>query len=185
MTVTNNAVISVALGYIEANPDEVDLLRSLVVLALHGPAITARSTTPAHVTARAAIMSSDWRVLEVMDAQSSTWHLPGGHLDVADASLLGAALGLAGRRAGVDPNLVIPDGIVPVDVDAVIEPAAPTLGEPEHVHYAVTYLFHVEDRELAVADIGAPAVRWTDPRHLPGRLGAKLTRSSHLSRLVR
>lgn len=185
VTVTNNAVISVALGYVEANPDDVDLIRSLIVLALHGPSIIARDTTPAHVTCRAAIVSPDWRVLEVRDAPSSSWQLPTGHLEVDDASLLGAALGLASRRGGVDPNMVILDGIVPVDVDATIAPAVPVLGEPEHVHYNVTYLFHVEDRDLAVSDARAHAVRWVDPATIPGQLGTRLVRMSREARLVR
>ncbi|MCM3883467.1 NUDIX hydrolase [Frankia sp. R82] len=185
MTVTNNAVIGVALSYIEANPDDVDLVRSLIVLALHGPPITARSTTPAHVTCRAAVVSPDWRVLEVVDTSSATWQLPTGHLAAADVSLLGASLRLASRHGGVDPNLVIPDGIVAFDVDAMVAPAAAGLGEPEHVHYAVTYLFHVEDRDLAVSEARAHAVRWVDPGRIPGRLGTKLSLLSRQARLVR
>ncbi|WP_035923521.1 NUDIX domain-containing protein [Frankia sp. QA3] len=177
-------MIGVALGYIEANPDEMDLIRSLVVLALHGPAITARSTTPAHVTCRAAIVSPDWRVLEIMDTSTSTWHLPGGHVAAGDSSLLGAALGLAARRAGVETNMVIPDGIIPFDVEARIVEAAPERGEPEHVHYDMTYLFHVEDRSLAVPDSVSTRVRWVEPEQVAGQLGTKLTETSRHSRLV-
>ncbi|KQM07217.1 NUDIX family protein [Frankia sp. CpI1-P] len=184
VAVTNNAVIGVALGYIEANPDEMDLMRSLVVLALHGPAIAARSTTPAHVTCRAAIVSPDWQVLEITDSATSTWHLPGGHVDAGDSSLLGAALGLAARRAGVETNMVIPDGIIPFDVEARIVEAAPTRGEPEHVHYEMTYLFHVEDRSLAVPDSVSTRVRWVEPGQVAGQLGEKLTKASRQSRLV-
>lgn len=188
MAVTNNAVIGVALGYIEANPDEMDLMRSLVVLALHGPAITARSTTPAHVTCRAAIVSPDWHVLEIMDSSTSTWHLPGGHVDAGASSLLGAALGLAARHAGVDTNMVIPDAVIPFDVEASIVEAAPARGEPEHVHYDMTYLFHVEDRSLAVPDSVSTRVRWVEPGkvggQLGGQLGVKLTEASRHSRLV-
>lgn len=184
MAVTNNGVIGVALGYIEANPDEMELLRSLVVLALHGPLITARSTTPAHVICRAAVVSPDWRILEVMDATTSTWRLPGGHVDAEDSSLLGAALAVAARRAGVETNMVIPDGIVPFDVDATVIEAAPLLGEPEHVHYDMTYLFHVEDRTLAVPDTATNRIRWVDPGQVTGRLGAKLGRASRAARLV-
>jgi hypothetical protein len=184
VAVTNNAVIGVALGYIEANPDEMDLLRSLVVLALHGPSITARSTQPAHVTCRAAVVSPDWRVLEVMEGSASTWRLPGGHVDADSSSLLGAALGHAAHRAGVEANMVIPDGIVPFDVDATIVEAAPLLAEPEHVHYDVTYLFHVQDRGLAVPDTGPNRIRWVEPGQIAGRLGAKLRAASRQSRLV-
>ncbi|MCK9897853.1 NUDIX hydrolase [Frankia sp. AgB32] len=184
MAVTNNAVIGVALGYIEANPDEMDLIRSLVVLALHGPAITARSTQPAHVTCRAAVVSPDWRVLEVMNGSASTWQLPGGHVEADASSLLGAALEHATRHAGVEANMVIPDRIVPFDVDATIVEAAPILGEPQHVHYDVTYLLHVEDRGLAVPDNGPNRIRWVDPGQIAGRLGVKLRAASHQSRLV-
>ncbi len=188
MAVTNNAVIGVALGYIEANPDEMDLMQYLVVLALHGPAITARSTAPAHVTCRAAIVSPDWHVLEIMDSSTSTststWHLPGGHVDAGASSLLGAALGLAARHAGVDTNMVIPDAVIPFDVEASIVEAAPARGEPEHVHYDMTYLFHVEDRSLAVPDSVSTRVRWVEPGKVAGQLGVKLTEASRHSRLV-
>lgn len=184
MTVTNNAVVGVALGYIEANPDEMDLMRPLVVLALHGPTITARSTTPAHVTCRAAIVSPDWRVLEIREPPASVWRLPGGHVTVDDTSLLGATLRQAARQAGVEINTVIPDGMLPIDVEARIVDAAPGLGEPEHVHYEMTYLFHVEDRGLAVPDNASTRVRWVAPQQIAGQLGAKLARASEHARLV-
>ena len=185
VAVTNNAVIGVALGYIEANPDEVDLMRSLVVLALHGPSITARSTMPAHVTCRAAIVSPDWRVLESLEPSTAVWRMPGGHVDADDSSLLGAALGLAARRAGVEADAVIPGGILPFDVEVRIVDAAPILGEPEHVHYDMTYLFHVEDRSLAVRESATTQVRWVAPERISGQLGAKLTRASQQAGLVR
>lgn len=185
MTVTNNAVVGVALGYIEANPDEMDFMRPLVVLALHGPAITARSTTPAHVTCRAAIVSPDWRVLEIREPPGETWRLPGGHVDLDASSLLGATLGQTARQAGVEINTVIPDGVLPFDVEARIIDAAPGLGEPEHVHYEMTYLFHVEDRGLAVPDNPSTRLRWVAPEQISGQLGTKLARTSEQARLVR
>lgn len=177
-------MIGVALGYIEANPDEMDLMRSLVVLALHGPTIAARSTLPAHVTCRAAVVSPDWRVLEVSDHSAAGWQLPGGHVDEGASSLLGAALQHAAHHAGVESNMVIPAGIIPFDVDATIVDAAPLLGEPQHVHYEVTYLLHVEDRSLAVPGNYQDRVRWVGPGQIPGRIGSKIRTAARRPGLV-
>jgi 8-oxo-dGTP pyrophosphatase MutT (NUDIX family) len=172
--VTNNAVLGAALAYIQANPDELDVVRPLVVLAMQGPSVTLRSTTPAHVTCRAVAVSPDRHVLEVRP-QTGDWQLPGGHLTPSDSSLLGAALRGLGEAAGIVMNTVIPDAVVPFDLDAHVAVAAPDRGEPEHVHYEVRFLLYVADRAVRLP-VGN-SHRWVPIAALGGRLGAKLARS--------
>jgi 8-oxo-dGTP pyrophosphatase MutT (NUDIX family) len=172
--VTNNTVLGAALTYIEANPDEVDTVRPLVVLAMQGLSVTLRSATPAHVTCRAVAVSPDWHVLEVRP-QSGDWQLPGGHLEPSDSSLLGAALRGLGEAAGIVMDTVTPDAVVPFDLDACAVDAAPDRGEPGHMHYEVRFLLYVPDRAVRLP--AGDSHRWVPVAALGGRLGAKLARS--------
>lgn len=182
MAVTNNAVLGVALGYIEANPAELETVRDLVVLALHGPPVTLRSTTPAHVTCRAVVVTSDWRILQIRSAAAEPWRLPGGHLQPGDSSLLGSALRWLTEMTGIDSNTVRPDSALPCDVDVQAVDAVPVLGEPEHVHYDVRFLLHVTSRETAPAP--GDSVRWSTIAAVGGSLGAKLRISSRTAGAV-
>ncbi len=179
VAVTNNAVIGVALGYIEANPDETDLLRSLIVLALHGPAIVTRTTTPAHVTCSAVLVSPDWRVLQTRRRPARNWRLPGGHIDPEDQSLLGAALRHLAAEADIEANGLIPASVLPVDVTAHPIDAVPALSEPEHVHYEATFLLHVDDRTLPEPSARGISRRWVNLADVRGKLGDKLRLASN------
>ena len=176
--VTNNAVIGVALGYLEEHPDEADLLRALIVLALHGPPVTTRNTTPAHVTCSAAVVTPDWRMLQVRQRPSLVWRLPGGHVDADDASLLGAALRHLTTKAGIEANTVIPAGVMPIEVGAYPVDASQRLSEPEHVHYDFCFLLYVEDCSVQHNVGRAVSHRWVPVEDVPGRLGAKLKAAS-------
>jgi hypothetical protein len=71
--VTNNALVSAALGYVEANPAELDAVRDLVILSLLGPRITLCDT-------------------QVNGPVPPGWRLPGGHVAEEGSSLLGSTL---------------------------------------------------------------------------------------------
>lgn len=178
VTVTNNAVIGMALGYIEANPEERDVLRSLIVLALHGPPIVTPTTTPAHVTCRAALVSADWRVLQVRGGDGTAgprgWALPGGHIEPTDQSLLGAALRLLAAQADVEANLLIPASVLPLDVTPRPIDAVPARDEPEHVHYEATFLLRVTDRQFGRTAVKGVSRRWVSLADVPGKVGDKL-----------
>ncbi|WP_242424631.1 NUDIX domain-containing protein [Frankia sp. EI5c] len=163
-----------ALRYIEANPEERDVLRSLIVLALHGPPIVTPTTTPAHVTCRAALVSPDWRVLQTRGRAARDWRLPGGHVDAADQSLLGAALRHLATQAEVEANALIPFSVLPVDVTPHPVEAVPARDEPEHVHYEATFLLRVADRALGQPTSPGVAWRWVSVADLRGKLGDKL-----------
>jgi ADP-ribose pyrophosphatase YjhB (NUDIX family) len=180
--VTNNAVVSAALGYVEANPAELDVVRDLVILSLLGPRVTLRSTMPAHLVCRALVVTPDWRLLQVGGPVLPGWQLPGGHVDQDDASLLGSVLRQLQRLTGIDPNVLRPESALPFDVDAVPVEPMPALGEPEHTHYDFRYLLHLPSRDHASADA---ALRWVPVDDVPGRLGAKLQASSREAPVLR
>jgi 8-oxo-dGTP pyrophosphatase MutT (NUDIX family) len=184
--VTNNAVMGAALAYIQANPKEMDAVRPLVVLALHGPSVTLRTTTPAHVTCRAIAVSPDRHVLEIQPP-SGEWQLPGGHVEPSDSSLLGAALRWLAGTAGIVINTVIPDAVKPLDLEAHAVDAEPATdgaggGEPEHVHYDARFLLYVADRTVELP--AGYSHRWVPVGEISGRLGTKLRRSCQQARAV-
>jgi len=183
VSVSNNAVVSAALGYVEANPAELDTVRDLVILALLGPPITRCSTFPAHLACRAVVMSPDQHVLTVSGTRSTGWQFPGGHIDDEDSSLLGCALRQLSARTGLDPNALRPESVLPCDLDAVPLAAAGDVDEPEHVHYDFRYLLHLPSRDLGVGVTGD--ARWVPVGDVPGRLGTKLRRGSPTSAALR
>ncbi|MDT3441263.1 MULTISPECIES: NUDIX domain-containing protein [unclassified Pseudofrankia] len=183
MTVSNNAVVSTALGYVEANPSELDTVRDLVILSLLGPPITLRSTLPAHLACRAVVMTSDQHVLTVRGASRPGWQLPGGHVAEEDCSLLGSVLRQLRELTGIDPNVLRPESALPCDLDAVPVDPVLELDELEHVHYDFRYLLHLPSRDLG-ADVAAD-VRWVPVDEVPGRLGTKLRRSSRTPAALR
>lgn len=175
VAVTNNAVVGVALNYLQANPDETDDVRPLIVLALHGPPVCSATTTPAHVTCGVVAVTADWQVLEVPSSPSALSLLPGGHVDAADRSLLGASLRLLAEQAGVPSEVVTPRAVLPLDVVAVPVPAKG--GEPEHVHFDVRFLLQVPREHVRPpAGAGSDNYRWVPVAEIPGRLGTKLRR---------
>ncbi|WP_307874790.1 NUDIX domain-containing protein [Frankia nepalensis] len=180
---TNNAVVSAALGYVEANPAELDVVRDLVILALLGPPITLSGTLPAHLACRAVVVTPDWRVLQTNDTVLPGWQFPGGHVADEDCSLLGSALRQLHEFTGIDPNLLRPESTLPWDLAAMPVDPVPELDEPEHVHYDFLYLLHLAARELMpeMALAAGTDARWVPANEVPGRLGTKLRRGSQLA----
>jgi ADP-ribose pyrophosphatase YjhB (NUDIX family) len=171
VSVTNNAVVRAALGYVERNPAELEAVRDLVVLALLGPPVTLPDTFPAHLACQAVVVSPDWRLLQVGGLARPGWHLPGGHVDGADGSLLGATLRQLRRLTGIDPDVLRLESTLPFDIAAVTVEPAPTLSEPRHVHYDFRYLLQLPSSDFVAA--GLPQ-RWVPASDVPGRLGEKL-----------
>jgi ADP-ribose pyrophosphatase YjhB (NUDIX family) len=172
VAVTNNAVVGAALAYVEANPAEVDAVRPLVILALHGPSVADRVTQPAHVTCGALAVTADWRVLQLRERPSGRWLFPGDHVRRGDGSLLGAALRDLTEQTGIVSNAVIPGAVTPFDIEAVAVSARRY--EPEHVHFDVRFLVHVPVGPVRLPTGGALGHRWLPVADVPGRLGVKL-----------
>ncbi|KLL13077.1 MULTISPECIES: NUDIX hydrolase [Protofrankia] len=175
MAVSNNAVAGVVLHYLEDNPGEIETLSPLVLALIEGAGpVTDAATMPAHVTWGAVAVTADWRVLHVRHRGSAGWLLPGGHVDAADRSLLGAALRGLAERTGIAANSVIPDTVYPIDIDAQIVPADPVREEPSHVHYDARFILYVPDETVRPCSAETVDHRWIPVRDLSGTLGDKL-----------
>lgn len=116
-----------------------------------------RTCSPAHLTASALILSEDGdRALLVLHGRVGRWLQTGGHVEVTDADLAGAALREAQEESGLD---------------CALDPAPLLLSK--HLAPCDGGEFHLDVQFLARADAsraGLPEgdeVRWFDVAELP------------------
>ncbi|MEU4388729.1 NUDIX domain-containing protein [Promicromonospora sp. NPDC023805] len=127
-----------------------------------------RGCVPDHLTASTLVLSHDGaRVLLTLHGKAKRWFQFGGHLEVADRTLAGAAEREAREESGLVALSVDP---VPVHLDEHVVPfCRPGTGDPARpVH-------HLDVRFVAIAEPGAEPVvsdesldvRWWDADALP------------------
>ncbi|MFE2041100.1 NUDIX hydrolase [Streptomyces sp. NPDC059477] len=142
MPITAQHVSKTVDAYLAEHPDEKDALSALVVaLDEAGDSVTSRKEFRGHVTAGAALLRPDGRVLTIEHRALRMWLLPGGHVEDSDTTLADAALRELAEETGISPDRVEPDGGLPLHVDVHWIPANPAKGEPEHLHFDFRYLF--------------------------------------------
>lgn len=118
-------------------------------LERHADALT-RGCFPAHLTASALVLSHDQaQVLLTLHAKAGAWFQTGGHCEVEDRTLAGAALREAVEESGV-PDLVIDPRPVRLDAHTVTfcDPRGP--------------VEHLDVQYVAVAPAGARPVTSTE-----------------------
>ncbi|MFE2674981.1 NUDIX domain-containing protein [Streptomyces hygroscopicus] len=110
MPITAQHVRETLDAYLANHPDEKDALSVLSeVLDKAGDSIASRKEYRGHVTAGAALLRPDGRVLTIEHRALRKWLLPGGHVEESDATLLGAALRELAEETGISPDQVEPD----------------------------------------------------------------------------
>ncbi len=128
-------------------PDaEQERLRSLylAVLADRDDAMY-RSSRPDHLTGSVLVFSADHRqVLLTLHGKAGLWLQTGGHCEESDTTLAGAALREGVEESGID--------------DLVIDPV-PVLLSRHAVPFCVPGGHHLDVQLVAVAPVGATAVR--------------------------
>ncbi|MFG5723180.1 NUDIX hydrolase [Streptomyces murinus] len=142
MPITAQHVRDTVDAYLADHPDEKDALASLCeAIEKAGDSIASRKEFPGHVTAGAALVRPDGRVLTIEHRALRTWLLPGGHVENGDASLRDAALRELAEETGISREQVEPDGEAPLHIDVHTIPANGAKGEPEHLHFDFRFLF--------------------------------------------
>src|SRR5690606_31521061 len=99
-----------------------------------------RRTFPMHVTAGALLVRGD-QVLLVDHRAYGILLQPGGHLEPADTTLIGAAVRELVEEADVDPGQVVPASPTPVYIEYGPVPPRPAKNEPAHFHLDIGYAF--------------------------------------------
>ncbi|MGW1608932.1 NUDIX hydrolase [Streptomyces sp. NPDC002285] len=142
MPITAQHVSDTVAAYLADHPDEKDTLSVLgEVLVQAGDAIASRKEFRGHVTAGAALVRPDGRVLTIEHRALRKWLLPGGHVEASDTTLHDAALRELAEETGISRDQVETAGVVPVHIDVHTIPANDDKGEPEHLHFDFRFLF--------------------------------------------
>ncbi|MEV0124211.1 NUDIX domain-containing protein [Streptomyces sp. NPDC050703] len=161
MPITAQHVRETLDAYLATHPDEKDALSVLSeVLDETGEAITSRKEYRGHVTAGAALLRPDGRVLTIEHRALREWLLPGGHVEESDTTLLDAALRELAEETGISPDQVEPDSGLPLHIDAHPIPANPNKGEDAHQHFDFRYLFRTTADLVELQEEEVTAYSW-------------------------
>lgn len=178
MTVTRPEIRDVLSKYLERHPGEVDDMALLFHALDEGHDITSRKEfRSGHVTAGAAVVDPQGRVLVIRHKTLDKWLLPGGHIEPQDPSLPGASLRELEEEAGIPWQRVVSPpahDATPVDIDIHKIPANPAKDEPEHHHFDFRYAYWVESTDVQLQLEEVTDFEWRPLSDLPTELAGKL-----------
>ncbi|MGW7431881.1 NUDIX hydrolase [Streptomyces sp. NPDC054861] len=161
MPITAQHVRETLDAYLANHPDEKDALSVVTeVLDEAGDSIASRKEFRGHVTAGAALLRPDGRVLTIEHRALRKWLLPGGHVEDSDTTLLDAALRELAEETGISPDQVEPDSGLPLHIDAHPIPANPDKGEGAHQHFDFRYLFRTTADLVELQEEEVTAYSW-------------------------
>jgi len=140
----------------------------------HLPAPLSAGQHTAHFTASALVLDeSRSRTCLVLHRKLGLWLQPGGHLEVDDASIAGAALREVREETSLDGRLA---DEAPVHLDVHEIPERPEM--PAHLHLDVRFVVVAAGDELVQSDESTDVRWWTIPE--AGQAG-----DESLARLIR
>jgi 8-oxo-dGTP pyrophosphatase MutT (NUDIX family) len=150
----------------------------LAMLAYSAAPFSRRQFNPGHVTCTGLVLSpAQDGVLLVLHRRLQRWLLPGGHVELEDATI-----GDAGRREVVEETGAILridplPRLVGVDVHGI----PPRKDEPFHLHHDLIFRFQAESLSFApseeVREVAWCAVGEFDRYQLPGSIRRSFTRA--------
>lgn len=142
MPITAQHVRDTVETYLAAHPDEKDALSTLyAVVEKAGDTVASRKEFRGHVTAGAALVRPDGRVLTIEHRALRKWLLPGGHVEDSDTTLRDAALRELAEETGISGDQVQAADDIPLHIDVHSIPANDAKDEPEHLHFDFRFLF--------------------------------------------
>ncbi|MFK0114730.1 NUDIX hydrolase [Streptomyces sp. NPDC090994] len=142
MPITAQHVRDTVAAYLADHPEEKDALYAVVeAVEQAGDSVASREEFRGHVTAGAALVRPDGRVLTIEHRALRKWLLPGGHVEDSDTTLREAALRELAEETGISGDQVEPAGDAPLHIDVHSIPANDRKGEPEHLHFDFRFLF--------------------------------------------
>jgi 8-oxo-dGTP pyrophosphatase MutT (NUDIX family) len=161
MPITSQHVSDIVAAYLADHPEEKHSLSVLgEVNDRAGDSIASRKEFRGHVTAGAALIRPDGRVLTIEHRALGKWLLPGGHVEDCDATLLDAALRELAEETGISRDQVEPAGSVPFHIDVHSIPANDAKDEPEHLHFDFRFLFRTNADAVALQEEEVTNYSW-------------------------
>jgi len=147
-------------AFAACHPEDTTALQEMLALAARAAEPCSRAHfDPGHFTASACILSpSGDEVLLVHHAKLERWLQPGGHIELEDATLLGAAQREVFEECGVAPRAPVGALVAPIDLDIHAIPARGP--EPRHLHFDVRYGFVADPDAAVIRSAESHAVRW-------------------------
>ena len=128
----------------------------MLALLAHSPDPFSREvSTPGHITCTGAVLSPDGNsVLLVHHRRLDRWLLPGGHVEIEDATI-----GDVARREVVEETGATLTGASPVLAGIDVHPIPPNKREPLHLHHDLIFAFHASSETFQVSE-ESRAVAW-------------------------
>jgi 8-oxo-dGTP pyrophosphatase MutT (NUDIX family) len=189
--IERDEIVAVVHGYVERHRHEREHLRPLLDQLDADLPITDRMAYPGHLTCSALVVDDDGRMLRIWHNVFGKWLQPGGHLEPADTSLLGASLRELAEETGVilDATALLGTDIGsaagPLDIDVHAIPANRNKGEAKHYHFDLRYAFRLSAAaEVTLQWEEVSGFQWTpideirSPR-IPTKLGSALHRHAN------
>jgi 8-oxo-dGTP pyrophosphatase MutT (NUDIX family) len=122
----------------------------LAFLASGGDPI-ARANPVGHVTASALVIDRrTTTTLLTHHAKLGKWFQLGGHVDIDDETVLGAALREATEESGLAGLTAWDEAVFDVDVHTI--PFHRRRNEPKHLHFDVRFLLLASNRDIAISE---------------------------------
>ena len=125
-----------------------------------GGDVIARANPVGHVTASALVIDRQTTTtLLTHHAKLGKWFQLGGHVDIDDETVLGAALREATEESGLAGLTAWDEAVFDVDVHTI--PFHRGRNEPEHLHFDVRFLLLAPSRDIAISE-ESNDLRWFD-----------------------
>jgi 8-oxo-dGTP pyrophosphatase MutT (NUDIX family) len=165
-------------GYAQRFPEDHRTIAELRALQRERAEITSRKEFRGHVTCGAIVINEAGRLLMIQHRSLGKWLFPGGHLELDDLSLRGAALREAAEETGLSTsNLSAPANefaTLPVQVDCHLIPPNPSKAEPEHRHFDFRFVFEGEPDQFAPQLDEVSGCAWMAADYAPPEIRMRL-----------